>query len=53
MMTDLAEVIILALIVLGSVILTFAFYAIIVAVVIYIALWLLQMFGVIALMAVI
>ena len=52
-MTDLSEILFILLIWIVGMILTIAFYAIIVAVVIYIALWLLQMFGVIALMAVI
>ena len=52
-MAELSEILFILLIWIVGMILTIAFYAIIVAVVIYIALWLLQMFGVIALMAVI
>ena len=52
-MAELSETLFILLIWIVGMILTIAFYAIIVAVVIYIALWLLQMFGVIALMAVI
>jgi hypothetical protein len=52
-MTELSEIIFLALVFLGSVILTIAFYAVIVFIVIYIALWLLQSFGVLALVAMI
>jgi hypothetical protein len=50
-MAELSEILFILLIWIVGMILTIAFYAIIVAVVIYIALWLLQMFGVIALMA--
>jgi hypothetical protein len=48
---DLSEIAVILLIWLVGMILTIAFYAVIIFIVIYILLWLLQLFGVIALMA--
>ena len=52
-MAELSEILFIFLFWILGMILTIAFYAIIVAVVIFILLWLLQMFGVIALMVLI